>query len=194
MSFEQRLVYLLIGLGVGFILGYQVRSLRALKSQQDTENKTNEDMTRGMSNDEGAIRVNLLERFALLLVVCMTAYAAISSQLSSNKSDRNTAELQATTKCTVTYQSKLLKAVNARTRYSAVQSDANRELQKSQADFLGKFITPSKPTQADLNNALRKYFGSLTNFVEISSKANESVKNNPYPTVAEFQDCIKKGK
>lgn len=81
MNISDRVLYLAIGGLIGFILGYIVRSLRGIETElEETEKKHKK-------HDDGRISGDLVNRVAVFLVVCLTAFAAFRSQSASNKSD-----------------------------------------------------------------------------------------------------------
>jgi hypothetical protein len=183
-----RIVFLLIGGFIGFVLGYLVRSVRAIKEEIHVmENKIDK-----RNVEHGAARTDLLMRIGLLLVVLLTAYSAFSTQRANNASrDTQNALIRVTT-CTQQYLDKTITALNERTTYSREQSDAVLELQTSQAHFLSQILDRSK-TPDERVAALQDYFQALTKYITISMKSSHKVAENPFPTSSEFQTCMTKG-
>lgn len=72
MDLLERLIYFGIGCGIGFILGYISKGLREVQMRLDERDEV------------GKINWELLSRFALGLVVALSAYAAFVTQDTSN--------------------------------------------------------------------------------------------------------------
>lgn len=189
----ERLIYLAIGGAIGFVLGYMVRSLRRIDARLEGVEKIKKP-----PNDAGFVRNPIILDIVLLLVVLMTAWAAVSSQLNSNKlADAqhtiatNQVRQDRLTSCTSTFLSETIVALNERTTYTQEQADANVQLQKAQAQFLGLLFRKQPPvTREESYAAAQKYFNALTSFIEVNAKSNNKVSSNPYPTNDEFRACI----
>lgn len=95
MDLAERAVFMMLGGALGFVLGYIVRSLRDIqKDVHEVRDKTmgidtpqspdRPPLTRPR-DDVGAIHHLGFQQVALFLVVLMVAYAALVSQVTSNK-------------------------------------------------------------------------------------------------------------
>lgn len=185
---EQRLTWILIGCGIGFIAGYIVRLL------QEVLRKTTEIddiLKRSETEDAGFIRTRLATNIGLFLVVALTAWAAFSSQKASNAVTDQQDRQKHIADCTLSYQIKTLAALNARTTYAQEQGAANYDLQKSQSEFLLIFVQKPKATPAQGLKAFEKYLGSLTKYLEVARSNNQAVSDNPFPTVEELTNCLR---
>lgn len=183
---NQRLTYLIIGCVIGFILGYIVRSIREIK---DRVEEVDEHVLKA-KKDDGFIQTRLATNIGLILVVAFTLWAAISSQLASNKVKDTQHEQDNLTACNQTYQLQTINALNARTANSQAQTDANVALQKAQATFLGIFFVNPPATADQRADAFQTYFDALNAFIVASAKTTANVSMNPYPTSADFINCI----
>ena len=204
MDFGGRLGYLIFGILIGFVLGYFAKGLRDIRTRLDETDAHVKSLEKDIHHDDGFFTSEVWNRIALLIVIGFTVWASIVSQISSNAVEKNSRDTKANTAavqtqsdqnqrvsdCTASFLLKTSKALNARTAFTSEQADANRDLQKAQANFLGKFIAPARPSQAELNASLVTYFKALTTYLNVSSKTNVNVDNNPYPKAKELQDCL----
>jgi hypothetical protein len=183
-----RLIFLLIGGFIGFVLGYIVRSVHAIKEEMNVmENKIDR-----QNLERGTARTDLLTRIGLLLVVCLTAFSAFSSQRNTNSSKDTQDALVRVTICTQQYLEKTITALNERTTYTQEQNEAVVELQTSQAHFLTQILDRTKTPDEHIQE-LKNYLQSLTNFLMISVKSSHKVAENPFPTSTELQLCMTQG-
>jgi Flp pilus assembly pilin Flp len=87
MDLVERAIFLAIGGGIGFILGYIVARLRDIEKEVhevlDIEKQKNGDTPRRIRDEEGAVRLSF-SRIALFIVVVLVAYSAFMSQKASN--------------------------------------------------------------------------------------------------------------
>ena len=208
VTLDERVGYLLLGVLIGFVLGYFTHHIRniekSVKNVEDVICKTNR-------NEGGFMRIprwNELtgrlpfrfpswQRVALFLVVVMTLWASIQSQIVSNDQqrvsdqqkvaadrDRQTQEsISKVTFCNQQILSKTIAALNERTTYTKRQTEANITLQTSFLEFL-KVIAfkPPKP-QSERTAAFDGYVVKLNNFVELANKSKDKAIKNPYQTI-----------
>lgn len=185
-----RILYLLLGCVIGFIVGYIVRSLR---EKNETVEEVDEPMIIKLpgTKEGGLIQSRLGTNLALFLVVALVAWAAFSSQVASNKVRDSQKEQDLSVTCTETFLASTISALNARTSNSQDQTQANVDLQKAQATFLSVFFVTPPSTSDQREAALRTYFDSLTAFTTTSAKTSDNVAQNPYPSATDFVNCIK---
>lgn len=196
MRLDSRIGWLLLGAIIGFVIGYVVRSLRDIR-EKVTE--VDEIVKKSDKKDGGFFSIEGIKNLALFLVVVLTVYSSIKSQQSSDKvadaqdSVSKTQSSQAKSQsCTQMILIKTVAALNARTEFSQDQAAANRDLQKSQASFIGLFVSQTPVNSTDAAKALNTYFTAITTFITVSGKTSNSIANNPYPTPTEFSDCLKR--
>lgn len=89
MDLFERAILLAIGGAIGFVLGYIVRSLRVIQEEVHVVKDIAEHGTPPRKDDEtGAARLPSWNNIALGLVVLLTAYAAITSQIATNNVEK----------------------------------------------------------------------------------------------------------
>lgn len=83
MGFAERASWLLLGMALGFVLGFIVARLRSIEEKVNT---MDEHVSRAIrkDNERGAVRLEW-RTLALMFVVLLTAYSAVLSQVASNK-------------------------------------------------------------------------------------------------------------
>jgi hypothetical protein len=186
---DVRLSWLLIGCGIGFVAGYIVRSLREIKEKVTD---VDERVKKRETNDEGLIRYPLLYDIVLVLIVAMTVYAAITSQLNANSVKDQQHKIDDITSCNRDYLNKTIVALNSRTAYAQEQAFANVDLQTAFNKVVQASLQKPPPTEAQARKIVEEYATALQHFLEVSKKNNAAIASNPYPTSHEFTDCINK--
>lgn len=204
VTLDERVTYLLIGIAIGFMLGYFTAYLKKIrKSVEHVEQIVMKD-----HKEEGSVRLpsyhlppSLLEfkrkhfrwrSVALFLVVAMTVWAAIASQVASNESKRNAESISKVTFCNQQIISKLVVALNERVESGRAQTNANVNLQKGFLDFLRVLqFDPPKP-EAERREAFDGYVKKLDNFVEKADESKAKGDQFPYPTFNELSECLDK--
>lgn len=189
MIVNTRLEYLLIGCAIGFIVGWFTRSLKEATTVLEEVEKP---MILSLKGTEpgGLIKSRLGTNIALFLVVALTAWAAFASQNASNRVTNSQKEQDKSVLCTQTFLASTISALNARTQNSQEQNEANSDLQKAQATFLGVFFITPPASTAQRSEALKTYFDALTRFTTSSATTGDNVAKNPYPTPTDFLNCI----
>lgn len=199
MSFDDRLIYFILGCAVGAIVGYIVASLRYIREELDEvdnivkHNGHRDDPPEGetRSRDErGAMKLSG-SQVAILFVVLLTAWAAFASQKASHEAKTAQNSLAAVSDCNRVYLQKTIVALNERTTYTQESTKANVELQKSQATFFGILLHKPPYSQRKQNAAAQVYFAALNHFIDISEKSAQKVAQNPFPTDEELASCLR---
>lgn len=178
MALIERIVYLLIGGGIGFILGYIAAHLRAIETKVDAVKKEVHDVDEIIARKRDDRGLASFQNIALTFVVLVTAIAAFSTSY-VNKRLNNTVE------CVVKYSTGQAEALKSRDR--AIVEATNREIR-----LWGLYDTlvrraKSHPSeieklQEELNTAIREYrYGLIT-----TQKTRESYK---YPAPDIIRDC-----
>lgn len=200
MGMDDRVAYLVLGCIIGFILGYFVRSLRDIRQ---TTHHTDEVVTK-IRDESGFIKKVSASGIALFLVVALSFFASVQSQMNSNAVEKNqkqqkeiltafgknqTQQKRIVT-CTQSYLSKVLVAVNERTTYSKDQSLAVITLQKAQAEFITLALQDPPLESSRVEKGLRTYLNSLNAYVEIVSKTANKQAQNAYPTDEALASCL----
>lgn len=195
--FADRVVWMLVGSLVGFVLGYVVRTLhdskeemdevlevvREIKDKLDADDSNSTEKRFHINGESGSIDLGFLKNLVIAGVVLITAFAAFSSQNASNN-------VRSSTECNRKFLAQTISALNERTTYTVRQSDAIVKLQKAQSVYLKELLVrPPKP-DSDLTKALRTYVRTLTRYVEVTDRARAKVEANPFPTESELSKCL----
>lgn len=212
MTFDERAMYLLLGVAVGFILGYATRILLERTKEDHSMSELNVDPS--SSGDESGvvgetregIIFDRLKNWALLLVVLLTAFAAFRSQAASNdadeaiasantaidKANKNQEQLEKVVGCLIVNQTALLNAVNTRTGYTQAQAKANKELQEAQSAFFDVLLHIPPYSERIENEAARTYQSSLDDFLVAASASESNAKITEYPEAQDLRNCIER--
>jgi hypothetical protein len=192
---DTRILYLLIGCGIGFVLGYIVRSIREIKEKVEEVDlhvrEHDEHKPPNDPNDGGFVLPKFVGQVALLLVVLLTAWSAFASQKATNDIKDTQAAQKRATSCTVTFLRTTISALNQRTTYTVAQANANVSLQQSFEKIVDLSLrkTP-KVTPDEARRAVEEYSISLKAFLSLSQANSQKIVQNPYPTAHELQICL----
>lgn len=189
MDVLERAIFLAIGGGIGFILGYIVARLREIKEEVDEVLDIEKHNAR-TRDERGFMRFPVVADVMLLAVIILTVWAAFASQRASNTVEEQQDDISRITTCNQAFLGDLLIAVNERTTFTADQARANIDLQRSQSQFLAIILADPPKTDAAQDQALRDYFANLNDFIEVNSNAARKAEENPYPTIEEFNACL----
>lgn len=194
MDLLERAIFLAIGGGIGFILGFIVANLRDIKEEVDEvldiEKRTRGLPTRHIRDERGFMRHPVIADAMLLLVLVLTVWAAFGSQKASNDVQATQDDIQTVTTCNQKFLGELLIAVNERTTFTADQARANIRLQTSQSKFLAILLADPPKTDLVQDQALRLYYTNLTEYVKVNGQAAKKAEENPYPTIEDFNYCL----
>lgn len=190
-----RIVYLLIGCVIGFVIGYLVRMVREINDKVEEvdrhilQEEAPPKQSRGRRSFMACFSYNNIMMICVLAIVVWSAFA---SQSASNKvKDQQQRQTRATA-CTQQYLAVTISALNARTSNNSSQNNANVALQNAQLTFLKVFfINPPAPDTEKIR-ALQTYVDALNRFVSVTSATNKKVDANPYPTTTDFAKCLDK--
>lgn len=210
--------WLALGCFIGFVLGYQTRTIRDLSDelhemkeevdeiddyvhdQMNTEENESPKQegprhrTRLRDNEKGFVRNPIIMDIALLIVVILTVWAAFASQTASNDVEKTQTQLTRVTLCNQHFLSRALSALSERSDFVKRQADANVSLQKAQGKFLSTLLRHPRPPQSERSDALRKYVDALVAFYKANAQTAAKAEQTPYPTDEELADCLAGGK
>lgn len=185
MGLEERIIHIILGAVIGFVLGYMTAKLHRIEEKVDEV----DDIMKQEHGDGGFINKKFSD-FMLIGVVLLVAWAAFSSQLQTNDvKDVQKAQTKITV-CTQNYLNQTITALNERTTYSRDQSVANVELQRAQAEFITSALQDPPLESKRVEAGLRKYFDKVTAYVTIVGKTSNKQATNPYPTADAFMKCV----
>lgn len=200
MDFDERLLYIVIGVIIGFIAGYWTHALREGNKKLDVikeEIHEVDEIVKGenpnypppTNTERGSISfVNL----CAIIVVMITVFAAVQSQRAVNGSHDTQNRQSALISCTASVVEKTIGTLKIRSDFTLNQVDANVDLQRAQSEMIAVLLhDPPFSTQRQVN-AFKGYFDALNHFVHAASTSQDTAENNPYPTVDQFNRCIKR--
>ena len=155
------------------------------------------------SEERGSSKISL-GNVTLIIVLVITVYAAIQSQIASNnsktaiESNRVAIETLKQTQvahnrivfCLEQYTTKTLAALNGRTTYTKEQANRNVSLQESQARFLKLLLHQPPFSEARQSQAAQDYVTDLQQFVGVNEKAQEKIQQNPFPQSDALKTCL----
>lgn len=191
MAFDDRLQYLLLGIVIGFVLGYLVRLVKDIKEELD-EVDTIVKRIEHHDDESGFMRYPWIANIAILLVVGLTAYASFVSQKASNEVADAQEQQEQVVACNQMVLAQALEALNERSTYTTGMATSNIELQQSQSDFFTILLHKPPYSEQKRTKAVQDYYSDLQTFLRIAHKNVKKVKNNPLPTIEDFQDCLSK--
>lgn len=138
MDLGERLGWLVLGMAVGFVLGFIVARLRVIEQKVDEV----DGHVKHRARDEiGFMRVPIIADAMVLIVVLITAWAAFASQKATNDVHETQQDLAEVTLC-------------------------NQQYLKSQAEFLAILLEVPPPSNKEKREALTKYYELLTAYAE----------------------------
>lgn len=198
MNLDTRVGWFILGCVLGFIVGYVIRSLREIRQKVEhveefvTHEVDKDGDSKSKKQKTGVFdRSKVLSNIGLLIVVILTAASAFLSQKASNGVKSNQEYLSQITACNQHYITKTVSALNARTKNSLEQIEANKILQEKQAEFFALILSEPKPSDAKARSKALEYSKALNEFVTSSNKTNNNIEENAYPTAKELSDCFK---
>jgi hypothetical protein len=159
MAFDERMQFLLLGMAIGFVLGYLVRLIKDIKDELDEVKEEIEEVlpkTHQPRDEKGFMRFPLVADIALLLVVGLAFFAAVASQKASN-------DLSHTVQC-------------------------NQSYLRAQADFLSVILQDDPPaTPRQQRVALQKYYTLLSQYAHSDNLPTDAASK--YPLNPQFKNC-----
>lgn len=182
MDLYERVVFLIIGGAVGFILGYIVARLREIKEEVDEvlsyEKRDHEGIDDENRGERGAVRLPSFGTVALILVLSLTVWASFQTA-------RVNSELDRTLRCLTEYNTSLGEAL--RGRDDAIQSGTQSEIDLwtlyedlyVEAQEVKEDPVQLEKLQMELNKAIVKYRDDLI----VLQKARQ-VRPYPEPDIA----------
>lgn len=201
MELHETIWHILLGVSIGYILGRFHSYLREIKEELDEV----DDIVKGQraQDEKGIVQHRIALNVALAVVVLLSLWASISSQIQSDdlqdtNSDLKTAQAdlkdaQSAIKrigvCNQVSLTQLVQALNERVGYTQGRADADVALTKSEAKFWTLILTEPPPSPEEGRAALEKYLGLINDFVKASAEAKIKGNEFPYPTEEELKAC-----
>lgn len=208
MSFDDRVGYLLLGVAIGFLLGYFTRGVIAVLKIQEEVHEVHEIVVDkeppGKRDESGVIgdwNWDRVSKWGLFLVVILTTFASFRSQIASNHADEaltqtnaNQKQLERVVGCIIDNQADLLDTINGRTGYTQTQAQANKKLQEAQRVFFGVLLHIPPYTQTVKTDAARDYQKALDEFLDAANASETNSKITKYPEADDLLRCIREEK
>lgn len=182
MDYTDRILWLLLGCFIGFVLGYIVRSLQEIKEEVDEIIELEKDRLpnkkRSLKKDERGTMKPRVSHLALFLVVGMSVWASFQTAYVNQ-------QLKHTSECMTQYNTRLGLALSSRD--SAIKagtaSEINLWTQYGQLYKQAKAHPKRLPAlQEQLNDAITNHRVSL---IELQ----ETRYDNPYPDPDVLKEC-----
>jgi hypothetical protein len=154
---------------------------------------------RRRGRDEGGFMASRVRaNVALTIVVLVTVWAAIQSQIASDRAlSATTAVADAQDQddrenaCTSSVLFAGLGTLGDRADFGAAQSQANIDLQKAQLRFFSALAVQPGPSPEEGRRLFNKYLDALNAFLSAASEAVALNNTQPYPTPQEYAECLK---
>lgn len=191
MPLGERIGWLVLGMAVGFVLGYIVALLRDITEGVDEiDTIVKEKRPRRVRGEGGFMRIPVLADVLYILALVIVVWGAFSAQKATNEVEATQNRLEQVTSCNEDTLTRTVEALNERTQYTAAQATRNVELQRAQYQFLAILLEDPPPSDARINQSLRVYIDALGEFVVVNTKATETQQKFPYPTPEDYQSCL----
>ena len=191
MGLSDRVSYFILGMVVGLILGYIIKSLHNI----DEKVTEVDDMVKEQRDERGFMTNRLIADSLMILTLIVVVYSAVAAQLSLNTDRENRQTSRATTQCNSQILNQTVLALNERTTFSAENSQASVDLAKGQLEFLTQGVAGDPPPSASVfKAALQNYVARVDNYVEVNEKAKAKGKalRFQYPEKDALLTCIDK--
>lgn len=191
MAFDDRLQFLLLGMAIGFVLGYLVRLVRDIKEELDEVDEiVKKELGPHDRGEGGFMRIPLAADIAILLVVGLTAWASFVSQKASNDVQNTQDRIERIILCNQNVLTATLDSLNERSTFTKESVSANIDLQQSQSNFLTILLHNPPYSEAKRAKSIQKYFEDLQRYLSVANKNRDKIATNPLPTLKEFTNCL----
>lgn len=199
MAFDDRLQHILLGLAIGFVLGYLTRLaqniLDGVKDVKEELDEVDEIVKRinHDTNEDGFMTTRWGVNIAAILVVGLAFYASFVSQKASHETEAVTQRVETVSFCNLKVTTLALNALNERSTYSKQQVKANIRLQTDFSTFFNLILHQPPYSSEKQRKAAETYQKSLERFLIVSKKSKDKVVNNPFPIAEDLRKCIQDG-
>lgn len=197
MDWSERALWLAIGCAIGYI----IRTLQDIKKEVhevDTIVKRDKD-------ESGLARFPVVLNILIVSVFLMTVWSVVRVEMSYNQSDQAVADIQtqqeeneaqsdrieAVAKCTLSFTSQTIRALNERTEFTQAAANANTQVLREQARFLKIVLIIPPVSDEESRAALEAYFDRLQRYNRVAELQKQQVAENPYPTNKELATCLR---
>ena len=199
MTLDERVIWLLLGVVIGYFLSYMTRTVReTLEEVHEVKLMLKNDPAR-TRNERGAVDRPTFNQIALVIVLLLTAFAAFQSQQASNKVKTTQDELEDTqvalqqvTTCNRTVLSQALSALNTRTSYTQAAAGSNLTLVKAQVTMFDVLLHRPPYSEMTRFEATEVYNRAAKTFIELGTESQNNALTTKYPTDEDLATCIVK--
>lgn len=189
MAFDDRLQFLLLGMAIGFVLGYLVRLAQDIKQELD---EVKDQVEKTWPKDEAGFMSNRVVADALMVIVLIVvAWATFDTQKTNNDTRATQDRIETISKCDQEILTQTLVALRQRSTYTRAVADQNIDLQSSQRDFFTILLHKPPYSEAKRSLAVQSYYRDLQEFLLISHKNLKDLQENDFPTVYAFSECLR---
>ena len=192
MDWSERIIWLIAGGAIGYILGYLTRYFREMKEEIDEVDGIIKRHFGKREDDKegGFMRHPVVADIAVVLALALTLFGVFkTAEVNNDLKDVQYAQGKVTV-CNQEFLSRTIRALNDRTAFTIEQAEANIDLQKSQTRFFALLLEqPPRPEDAR-RKAGQDYLNDLTTFLTVSGQNKHAVEANPYPTNEELKKCL----
>lgn len=133
----------------------------------------------------------MMRTVATGVCVVLVAVAAFITQNSANDSNKAVNQVQSLSICNQRIMAKTLIALNERSTFTKAAADSNINLQQSQADFFGILLHRPPYSENRRTKSSFDYYHDLQEFLNLAKKSRKKVEENPFPTVRDYNRCIR---
>lgn len=212
MAFDDRLQSLLLGVAIGFVLGYLVRLVQGIQKgvadvkeeldevdeivkriDHDTSESShiNSDEVEPIrQNEKGFMTTRWGANIAAILVVGLAFYASIVSQNASNDVQDSQDRSSQVVTCNKKVLSEVLIALDERSTYTSELAAANIDLQQAQYDFFTLLAHKPPYSEERRMRAFLVYVDAQRVFLDLAEKSRAKVETHPFPTIEDFSTCL----
>jgi hypothetical protein len=180
----------IVGAMLGTALGWAANARRETRRIGDRVDRLENPWDRG---ETGSVRARV-GNLALLVVVGLTVYSSVVSQIASNKVTVDARNRGQEIACTSHVLFQLSSAIDTRTQFSGAQAQANIALQQSQLDLLNPNDDGSPVTPEQAAARLETYLKALNAFLALVTTSAETNAVTPYPDPDKYAECLKKAR
>lgn len=211
MAFDDRLLFLLLGVVIGFVFGYLTRLMQGMKEIKEELDEVDEIVKENLGshhdddykgahmkpfrqNEKGFMKLSSRQvaNVAVLLLVGLAFYASVVSQKASNDATDSQERMEQIVSCNRTTMTAVLESLNERSTYTVEMARANIDLQTSQSKFFAVLLHEPPYSEARRARAVQEYYADLQTFLTLAEKNQGQLAQNQFPTIEEFEDCLQK--
>lgn len=181
MELSERIGWMLLGMGIGFVLGLIVAHLRTIEEKVDSvdEHITNK------RNERGFTDIPAVASLMYLLVLVIVVWSVIQAARATHESDKAQRELKRTVSCIERYNVRQGDALTSRDKAIRAGTQSEIALWTKYAELYA--LAKEDPSKVpELNEALNRAVLSHRDALEETQGTREE---NPYPNPDILQDC-----